>query len=68
MSRRDAFTLFFMCVLSGELMATGASLLFDSVLLWWVTQPIVILASLFVVGLLGKPKQREDYDDDTSPW
>jgi hypothetical protein len=56
MSRRDAFTLFFMCVLSGELVVTGASLLFDSVLLWWVLQPLVVIAGLFVVGLLGKRK------------
>ncbi len=54
MSRRAAFGLFFMCLLSGELMATGASLVFDSVLLWWVLQPVVFVAGLFVVGLVGK--------------
>lgn len=68
MSRRDAFMLFFICILSGEFMATGLSLVFDSVILWWVAQPIVILASFFVVGLLGGPKQRDYYDDDASSW
>ena len=53
MSRRSAFMLFFITILSGELVVTGLSLVFDSIWLLLVPQPLVLISGLFVVGLVG---------------
>jgi hypothetical protein len=64
MSRRSAFMLFFISIVSGELMATALSLIFDSLLLWGLCQPVVVVSALFIVGLLGAPNGRNENEED----
>ena len=57
MSKRDVWTVFFVYVLSGELVFTGASLALDSVLVFWIGQPITFLGALLVTALTTNQKK-----------
>jgi hypothetical protein len=59
MSKRDLWTLFFLYVLSAELVFTGASLLFNSLLVFYIGQLITILGAIFVTALTVGTQNKE---------
>ena len=60
MLKRDAIGAFIIYLLSAEIVVTGASLLFNSIPLFWVGQLVAVVGALMVTALTFNAHTKDD--------